>query len=129
MTVFLGVTAAVAILVGGFVLANLMYLSVSERREEIGLRKALGAPGWAVTMQFLCEACLLTALGAVFGIGLGIGLGEILSGLGLLKLVVTPKIPILSLTAALAIALIFGLKPARRAASLDPIEALRGGGE
>lgn len=129
MTAFLGITAGVAILVGGFVLANLMYLSVSERREEIGLRKALGAPGWAVTAQFLCEACLLTVLGAAGGIGLGIAIGEVLSGLGMLTLVLTPKIPILSLAAAILIALVFGIRPARKAASLDPIEALRGGGE
>ena len=129
LVAFLGITAGVAIVVGGFVLANLMFLSVSERRVEIGLRKAVGAPSAAVTAQFLSEAVYLTLAGAVCGVGLGVALGESLSRLGLLELRLSPKIFVLSLAAALAIAFVFGLKPARRAAALDPIEALRGGGE
>ncbi len=129
LVAFLGVTAGVAIVVGGFVLANLMFLSVSERRVEIGLRKAVGASRTAITAQFLSEALYLTLLGALCGVGLGVALGESLSRLGLLELRLSPKIFVLSLLAALAIALVFGLKPARKAAALDPIEALRGGGD
>ncbi|KHK01539.1 Macrolide export ATP-binding/permease protein MacB [Desulfovibrio sp. TomC] len=129
LVAFLGLTAGVAILVGGFVLANLMFLGVSERRVEIGLRKAVGATSTAIMVQFLSEAVYLTLTGAVFGIGLGVALGESLSRLGLLELRLSPKIFVLSLAAALAIALVFGLRPARKAATLDPIDALRGGGE
>ena len=129
LVAFLGVTAGVAILVGGFVLANLMFLGVSERRVEIGLRKAVGATSGAILIQFLSEAVYLTLAGAVLGVGLGVGLGAFLSRLGLLELRLSPKIFVLSLVAALAIALLFGLRPARKAATLDPIEALRGGGE
>ncbi|WP_428566122.1 MAG: ABC transporter permease [Solidesulfovibrio sp. DCME] len=129
LVAFLGLTAAVAITVGGFVLANLMFLSVSERKVEIGLRKAVGASGAAITAQFLSEALYLTMAGALCGVGLGVALSESLSRLGLLELRLSPKIFVLSLAAALAIALVFGLKPARKAAAMDPIEALRGGGE
>ena len=119
----------ILILVGGFVLANLMFLGVSERRVEIGLRKAVGATSGAILIQFLSEAVYLTLAGAILGVGLGVGLGESLSRLGMLELRLSPKIFVLSLAAALAIALAFGLRPARKAAGLDPIEALRGGGE
>jgi putative ABC transport system permease protein len=129
LVAFLGVTAGVAILVGGFVLANLMFLGVSERRVEIGLRKAVGATSGTILVQFLSEAVYLTLAGAILGMGLGVGLGESLSRLGMLELRLSPKIFVLSLAAALAIALAFGLRPARKAAGLDPIEALRGGGE
>jgi putative ABC transport system permease protein len=129
LVAFLGVTAGVAILVGGFVLANLMFLGVSERREEIGLRKAVGATSLAIMVQFLAEAVYLTLTGALVGVGLGVALGESLSRLGMLELRLSPKIFVLSLAAALAIALVFGLRPARKAAGLDPIEALRGGGD
>jgi len=109
------------------VLANLLFLSVSERREEIGLKKALGATSTSITVQFLAEAVLLTVIGAVVGIGLGVGMGQLLAGLGILEIRLSGKLFVLGLLSALAIALIFGLKPARKAASLDPIEALRGG--
>lgn len=125
LVAFLGVTAAVAILVGGFVLANLFYLSVSERAREIGIRRALGAPGWAIMVQFLCEAVALTLLGAALGQLLGLGLGQFLARLGLLEIQLSGKIFFLSMGSAVAIGLIFGLRPARQAAQLDPIQALR----
>ena len=128
IVMFLGLTAVVAMLVGGFVLANLMFLGVAERQEEIGLRKAVGATSIAITLQFLFEALYLTVAGAACGVVLGTGLGALLSSFGLLSLHLSLKIILLALTSALAIALVFGLKPALRAASLDPIDALRGGG-
>ena len=122
---FLGVTATVAMVVGGFVLANLFYISVSERTAEIGLRKAVGASSWAITTQFLFEAALLTALGALMGMAMGMGLGQLLAGLGILKIEFSAKVFVLALASALAIGLVFGIRPARKAASLDPVAALR----
>ena len=125
--VFLGVTAAAAIVVGGFVLANLLFLSVSERREEIGLKKALGATAMDITVQFLAEAVLITLMGAALGMALGLGMGQFLSRLGILEIKLSWKLFVLALASALTIAFVFGLKPARKAAALDPIEAMRGG--
>ena len=126
LVAFLGVTAAVAILVGGFVLANLFYLSVTERRVEIGLKKALGAKNQAILLQFLVEAVVLTLIGALFGMLLGMGMGQLLARLGILEILFSWKIFFLSLTASGAIGVIFGLKPAREAAALVPVEALKG---
>ena len=128
LVLFLGITAAVGMLVGGFVLANLFHIGVSERTREIGIRKALGAKGWAITAQFLTEAALLTLIGAGLGMGLGLGLGQTLSRLGILEIQFSWKVFFLSLASALALAFIFGIKPARRAAALDPVEALKTGG-
>lgn len=124
---FLGITAAVSLLVGGFVLANLFYLSVKERQQEVGLKRAMGAKGWHITLQFLAEAVCLTFLGAILGVGLGIGIGEILTRTGTLTIVLSWKIGILALAASLVVGVVFALKPARGAARLHPIEALRGG--
>lgn len=126
LVAFLGITAAVAILVGGFVLANLFYLSVTERRTEIGLKKALGAKNRAILFQFLVEAVTLTLLGAGFGMALGMGIGQFLARLGILEILFSWKIFFISLAASCAIGLIFGLKPARQAASMPPVEALKG---
>ncbi|ABA87529.1 ABC transporter, membrane protein [Syntrophotalea carbinolica DSM 2380] len=128
LVLFLGVTAVVAMVVGGFVLANLFYLGVDERRSEIGLKMALGAPRWAILVQILLEAVGLTLIGALLGMGLGIALGQLLARLGVLKILFSWKVFGFALFASLAIGLIFGLKPARRAASLAPIEALKGNG-
>lgn len=127
LVVFLGVTAAIAMLVGGFVLANLFTISVSERSEEIGLKKAMGATGAAIMIQFLVEAVLLTLIGGVLGLFLGLSLGQLLTNLGILTISFSWKVFGFSLCGSLAVGLIFGLKPARQAASLDPIIALRGG--
>ena len=127
LTLFLGVTAATAIIVGGFVLANLFYLSVSERKQEIGLKRAIGATRGAIIRQFLLEAVLLTILGALLGIGLGLSLAQTLLIFNLIEIKLSVKIFALSFLAATAVGLIFGLSPARQAAALDPIHALRGG--
>ena len=126
LAAFLGVTSVVTMLVGGFVLANLFYLSVSERTQEIGLKKALGAPPRAILVQFLSEALMLTAVGALVGMACGLGLGQLLARLDILDIKLSLRIFVAALTASTAIGLIFGIRPARRAASLDPIEALRG---
>lgn len=127
LVVFLGITAAAAIIVGGFVLANLFHLSVSERTTEVGLKKSLGAKNSAILVQFLIEAVLLTLIGAIVGIFMGLGMGQALSGFGLLEIELSWKIFTLALLSATAVGLIFGLRPAQRAARLAPIQALRGG--
>ena len=128
LTIFLGVTATIAMLVGGFVLANLFSISVSERAEEIGLKKALGAHKSAIMLQFLVEACALTLLGGVLGLFLGLGLGQFLSRLDILVIQFSWKAFFMALAGSQAVGLIFGLKPAKQAADLDPIQALRGEG-
>jgi putative ABC transport system permease protein len=129
LVAFLGVTAAAAILVGGFVLANLFYLSVSERTHEIGLRRAYGATSLHILLQFLAEAVALTLVGALVGLVLGLALGQTLARLNILEIKLSWKIFTLALTSAVAIGVVFGLRPARRAARLDPIQALRGSDE
>ena len=126
LLLFLGITAAVAMVVGGFVLANLFYLSVSERRTEIGLKKALGAKNRAILQQFLAEAVGLTLIGALFGMALGMGMGQLLERLDILQILFSWKVFVYSVAAAVAIGLLFGLKPARQAAALPPVEALKG---
>lgn len=126
LVLFLGITAVVAMLVGGFVLANLFYLSISERRTEIGLKKALGAPSGAILLQILLEAVCLTLIGALCGMGLGMALGQLLERLGLLELLLSWKIFGFSTLAAVVIGLLFGLKPARQAAAMAPMAVLKG---
>jgi len=128
LALFLGITATIAILVGGFVLANLFSISVSERSEEIGLKKALGARRSAIMVQFLVEACGLTLLGGMLGLFMGLGLGQFLSRLDILTIQFSWKAFFLALAGSQAVGLVFGLKPARQAAGLDPILALRGEG-
>lgn len=128
LTIFLGVTAGTAMLVGGFVLANLFYLSVSERTLEIGLKRAIGASKGAIIRQFLLEAILLTILGGLLGIALGLALAQALFIFDLIEIQLSLKMFLSAIGAAMAVGLIFGLNPARQAAELDPIRALRGDG-
>jgi putative ABC transport system permease protein len=130
LTIFLGGIAGISLLVGGIGIMNIMLVSVTERTREIGLRKALGARKKDILIQFLTESSLLSLLGGVIGIGLGwlIGIivGRVAAASG------TPFTPTISLNAILlatifstAVGLFFGLYPANRAASLEPVEALR----
>jgi putative ABC transport system permease protein len=126
LVVFLGITAASAMVVGGFVLANLLYLSIAERQMEIGLRKAMGARNSAIVLQFLIESVTLTVIGSLLGLCIGIVLGRILSGFDLIELELSWKVFIIGVASAVAVGLVFGLRPARNAAALDPIHALKG---
>ncbi|MBU1776472.1 MAG: ABC transporter permease [Gammaproteobacteria bacterium] len=125
MTALLGAVAAVSLLVGGIGIMNIMLVSVTERTREIGIRLAIGALEKEVLMQFLTEAVALSTFGGLIGILLALiacyGLSSLLS----LPFLFNPGINLLAFGFSAAIGVIFGYVPARRAARLDPIEALR----
>jgi putative ABC transport system permease protein len=125
-TTLLGSIAAISLLVGGIGIMNIMLVSVTERTREVGLRKAVGAKRGDIMVQFLAEATLLSVVGGVLGVVAGIGGAQIISPLlGTSKALVTPQSVILALLVSVAIGIFFGLYPANRAASLNPIDALR----
>ena len=125
MTTLLGAVAAVSLLVGGIGIMNIMLVSVTERTREIGIRLAIGALEREVLLQFLVEAVALSALGGLVGIVLAtlasVGLAQVMQ----VPYLFDPAINLLSFLFSAAIGVIFGYFPARRAARLDPIEALR----
>lgn len=125
LTVLLTGIAALSLLVGGIGVMNIMLVSVTERTREIGLRKALGAPPWAIRRQFLVEAGVLGLSGGVLGAALGIVGARVLPGLLDTSVVVSAAAVAGSIVVALAIGLVFGVYPATRAARLAPIDALR----
>ncbi|HEX5697574.1 MAG TPA: ABC transporter permease [Rhodoferax sp.] len=125
MTTLLGAVAAVSLLVGGIGIMNIMLVSVTERTREIGLRLAIGALEREVLLQFLIEAVVLAALGGVIGIVLATGASIGLSGFMDVPFVFNPGVNLLSFVFSAGIGVLFGYFPARRAARLDPIEALR----
>jgi putative ABC transport system permease protein len=125
MTMLLGAVAAVSLVVGGIGIMNIMLVSVTERTREIGLRLAIGALEREVLLQFLIEAVVLAALGGVIGILLAVGASVGLSALMNVPYVFNPSVNALAFAFSAAIGVVFGYFPARRAAQLDPIEALR----
>ncbi len=125
LTTMLAAIAGISLVVGGIGIMNIMLVSVTERTQEIGLRKAIGASRQDILIQFLIEAVILSATGGVIGITLGIG-GTLLVGVTTpLDAIVPVGAVITAVTVSGAIGLFFGVVPARRAASLDPIVALR----
>ncbi|TDP71094.1 ABC transporter permease [Roseateles toxinivorans] len=125
MTTLLGAVAAVSLLVGGIGIMNIMLVSVSERTREIGVRLAIGALEREVLLQFLIEAVVLAALGGLMGIALATVASIALAQLMGLPYLFDPAINLLSFAFSAAIGVVFGFVPARRAAQLNPIEALR----
>ena len=104
---------------------NIMLVSVTERTREIGLRKALGAPPWAIRRQFLVEATVLGLAGGLLGAALGIVAAQVLPGLLDTSIVVSGAAVVGAVVVAMGIGLVFGVYPATRAARLAPIDALR----
>ena len=125
MTTLLGAVAAVSLLVGGIGIMNIMLVSVTERTREIGLRLAIGALEREVLLQFLIEAVVLAAFGGLAGIVLATGASIGLSFLMQVPYSFQPGINLLAFVFSAGIGVLFGYFPARRAARLDPIEALR----
>ncbi|MBS1137876.1 MAG: hypothetical protein H6R11_1830 [Proteobacteria bacterium] len=125
MTMLLGAVAAVSLLVGGIGIMNIMLVSVTERTREIGIRLAIGALEREVLLQFLIEAVVLASLGGLVGIALATAASIVLAQAMQVPYLFNPGINLLSFLFSAAIGVIFGYFPARRAARLDPIEALR----
>ncbi|MDH3734672.1 MAG: ABC transporter permease [Gemmatimonadota bacterium] len=139
-TLFLPIVAAISILIGGVVVANLMLMSVNERRAEIGLRKAVGAKSRDISTQFLFESAAVTALGGLLALGLGYAVLRAMGGASTIArsmgdaeteeaarvaLGLPWDVALLGIGTAVAVGLLAGVLPARRAAALDPVETLR----
>ncbi len=125
ITIFISFVAAISLLVGGIGVMNIMLVSVTERTREIGIRKALGARTGSVLLQFLAEAGIITLLGGIIGIGLGVlGAMGVCSAMGLTAQISAGVVIAASLFSC-GIGIFFGIYPARKAAKLSPIEALR----
>jgi putative ABC transport system permease protein len=126
ITLFLGAIAGISLLVGGIGIMNIMLVSVTERTREIGIRKAVGALRRDILIQFLFEALILSALGGLVGLALGVVLTRGIGNLSPdLAPIINPMVVLVAVGFAAAVGLFFGLYPALRAARLHPIEALR----
>lgn len=125
ITLLLGIVAGLSLLVGGIGIMNIMLVSVTERTREIGIRKALGARHYNILLQFLIEAVVISVAGGLLGIALGIGSAYVISLLAGWKTIISSLAIMAAFGFSVMIGLFFGIYPARKAALLDPIEALR----
>jgi len=125
MTVLLGSVAGISLLVGGIGIINIMLVSVTERTREIGIRMAVGARSRDIMLQFLVEAVVMAATGGIIGIFLGIGSSEVLKTWAQWPTLIDPAIVAIAFLFSGAVGVFFGFYPAKKAATLDPIEALR----
>lgn len=125
ITLLLGSIAGISLIVGGIGIMNIMMVSVTERTKEIGIRKAIGATYNSIMLQFLIESTLISILGGIVGIVLGIGLAKAISNFGGFTTVISGLSIVASFGFSLFVGIFFGMLPARKAAKLDPIDALR----
>ena len=125
MSMLLGCIASVSLLVGGIGIMNIMLVSVTERTREIGIRMAVGAHGRDILLQFLIEAVALSSMGGIIGIVVGLGISQLLSTLAQWPTLISLSSIVIAFFFSAAVGIFFGFYPARKAASLDPIEALR----
>jgi len=125
LTGLLSAVAAVSLLVGGIGIMNIMLVSVTERTREIGIRLAVGATEGHVLLQFLVESIVLSLIGGLIGIVLGLGLGFLGSRLLSVPFAPNPSLIVAAFAFSALVGIVFGFFPARRAARMDPIEALR----
>jgi len=125
LTILLGAIAGISLLVGGIGIMNIMYVSVTERTREIGLRLSVGGRATDIMMQFLIESILLSVLGGIIGISLGVAATSVAASLMNWPTVIMPASVIMSFLVCSAIGIFFGWYPARKASNLNPIDALR----
>ena len=125
ITTFIALVAAISLLVGGIGVMNIMLVSVTERTREIGIRKSLGARTGSILTQFLAEAAIITSLGGIIGIIIGfLGANIICRVIGF-EASISPMVVLVTVLFSSAVGIFFGIYPARKAARLSPIEALR----
>ena len=124
LTLFLGAVAAISLVVGGIGIMNIMLVSVTERTREIGVRKALGATYNVIVTQFLIEAIVISLMGGIIGIILGVGSSKLIGMASGMSTVISIPTIVMSFAFSVAIGLVFGIYPARKAAKLNPIDAL-----
>ncbi|MFT3747582.1 MAG: ABC transporter permease [Agriterribacter sp.] len=125
LTVLLAAIAGISLVVGGIGIMNIMYVSVTERTKEIGLRMSIGARGIDILLQFLVEAILISITGGIIGVALGIGSAELVNVFMQWPILISESSIILSFMVCAVTGVFFGYYPAQKAARLDPIEALR----
>jgi len=128
LTLLLGSIASISLLVGGIGIMNIMLVSVTERIREIGIRMSIGARERDILLQFLAEAIVLSLVGGLLGIAMGVGVSKLLHYIPIfatIKTVVSPSWVIMAFLISGSIGVFFGFYPARKASKLDPIEALR----
>ncbi|MBI5635297.1 MAG: ABC transporter permease [Nitrospirae bacterium] len=123
---FLAGVSLISLIVGGITIMNIMLISVNERRQEIGLRRAVGATRGDIMSQFLCEALFATVAGGLCGVIAGFGISKILSMSGHFPVVITWVPFAAGSIFSIVIGMVFGIQPARKAAALEPVEAMRG---
>ena len=125
ITIFISFVAAISLIVGGIGVMNIMLVSVTERTREIGIRKALGARTSSIMTQFLAEASIITLMGGIIGILIGVGLAKVAGILTKIAPIFDPAVIIGAMLFSTAVGIFFGIYPAKKAAKLSPIEALR----
>jgi len=125
LTILLAVIAGISLIVGGIGIMNIMFVSVTERTREIGLRMAVGARGLDIMTQFLIEAIMISIVGGIIGVALGIGSSFIVRNVLQWPIVITTTSIVLSFAVCTFTGVFFGWYPAKKAANLDPIDAIR----